>query len=236
MQDTQSSTKNVKIKKHTQTLVETRANIRLMNFFERITYPAAHNLLKGFPMYTFYVDNESVTKMIKKGLLPTMRHVTRAHRVALDWLFDRINFDPKIQSRYVDTKNQLADILTKGSFLKDEWNNLLRLLKIMNVSHFLAAILAILFQISSKIRNPCRREDRSKMLVKVRQWRNRSQWVLCKKEPEFRWLKYRVRQVFGTQEMTLTHPCTTLKVRGEQWQRKQVFPKASGDGLAMVEI
>ena len=100
------------MKKHTHTLVETQANIRLMNYYERITYPAAHNLLKGFPRYTFFVDTESVTKMIMKGLLPTMRHVTRVQKVALDWLFDRINFDPKIQIRYVDTKNQLAVLLT----------------------------------------------------------------------------------------------------------------------------
>ena len=26
-----------------------------------------------------------------------MRHVSRTHRVALDWLFDRINLDPKNQ-------------------------------------------------------------------------------------------------------------------------------------------
>ena len=38
------------------------------------------------------------------------------HRVALDWLFDRINLDPKIQIKYIDTKNHLADILTKGEF------------------------------------------------------------------------------------------------------------------------
>ena len=42
-----------------------------------------------------------------------MRHVSRTHRVALDWLFDRINLDPKIQIKYIDTKNQLADILPK---------------------------------------------------------------------------------------------------------------------------
>ena len=42
-----------------------------------------------------------------------MRHVSRTHRVALDWLFDRVNLDPKIQIKYIDTKNQLADILTK---------------------------------------------------------------------------------------------------------------------------
>ena len=64
-------------------------------------------------LYVFEV-NEAVIKMIMKGRSPTMRHVSRTHRVALDWLFDRINLDPKIQIKYIDTKNQLADILTKG--------------------------------------------------------------------------------------------------------------------------
>ena len=54
-------------------------------------------------------DNEAVIKMIIKGRSPTMRHVSRTHRVALDWLFDRINLDPKIQIKYIDTKNQLAE-------------------------------------------------------------------------------------------------------------------------------
>ena len=55
-------------------------------------------------LYTFE-DGEAVIKMIIKGRSPTMRHVSRTHRVALDWLFDRINSEPKIQIRYVDTKN-----------------------------------------------------------------------------------------------------------------------------------
>ena len=62
-----------------------------------------------------------------------MRHVSRTHRVALDWLFDRINLDTKIQIKYIDTKNQLADILTKGNFTRDKWNHLLNL---FNNSHF----------------------------------------------------------------------------------------------------
>ena len=74
-------------------------------------------------LYVFE-DNEAVMKMIIKGRSLTMRHVSRTHRVALDWLFDRINLDPKIQIKYVDTKNQLADILTKGNFTRDEWNHL----------------------------------------------------------------------------------------------------------------
>ena len=83
-------------------------------------------------LYVFE-DNEAVIKMIIKGRSPTMRHVSRIHRVALDWLFDRINLDPKIQIKYIDTKNQLADILTKGNFTRDEWNHLLCL---FYIGHF----------------------------------------------------------------------------------------------------
>ena len=66
-----------------------------------------------------------------------MRHVSRTHRVALGWLFDRINLDPKIQIKYIDTKKQLADFLTKGNFTRDEWNHLLSLL---NMSHFSSTV------------------------------------------------------------------------------------------------
>ena len=54
-------------------------------------------------LYVFE-DNEAVIKMIIKGRSPTMRHVSRTHRVALDWLFDRMNLDSKIQIKYIDTK------------------------------------------------------------------------------------------------------------------------------------
>ena len=70
---------------------------------------------------------------IIKGRSPTLRHVSRTHRVALDWLFDRINLHPKIQIKYIDTKNQLADILTKRNVTRDEWNLLLSL---FNICHF----------------------------------------------------------------------------------------------------
>ena len=57
--------------------------------------------------------------------------------VALDWLFDRINLDSKIQIRYIDIKSRLADILTKGNFTRDEWNHLLSL---FNISHFSSTV------------------------------------------------------------------------------------------------
>ena len=87
-------------------------------------------------LYVFE-DNEVVIKMIIKGRSLTMRHVSRTHRVALDWLFDRINLDPEIQIKYIDTKNQLADILTKGNFTRVEWNHLLCL---FNISHFSSTV------------------------------------------------------------------------------------------------
>ena len=87
-------------------------------------------------LYVFE-DNEAVIKMIIKGRSLTMRHVSRTHRVALDWLFDRINLDRKIQIKYIDTKNQLADIVTKGNSTRDEWNHLLCL---FNISHFSSTV------------------------------------------------------------------------------------------------
>ena len=83
-------------------------------------------------LYVFE-DNAAVIKMIIKGTNPTMRHVSRTHRVALDWLFDRINLDHQIQIKYIDTKNQLADILTEGNFTRDEWYHLLCS---FNINHF----------------------------------------------------------------------------------------------------
>ena len=49
-------------------------------------------------MLYIFEDNEAVIKMIIKGRCPTRRQVSRTHSFALDWLFDRINLDPKIKS------------------------------------------------------------------------------------------------------------------------------------------
>ena len=54
-------------------------------------------------LYVFE-DNEAVIKMIIKGRSPTMRHVSRTHRVAPDWLFDRIKLDPKSKSNTLTPK------------------------------------------------------------------------------------------------------------------------------------
>ena len=71
-------------------------------------------------LYVFE-DNQAVIKMIIKGISLTMRYVSRTHRVA----------------PHIDTKNHLADILTKGNFTHDEWNHLLCL---FNISHFSSTV------------------------------------------------------------------------------------------------
>ena len=63
----------------------------------------------------FLIPKPRLKQMMIKGRSPTMRHVSRTHCVALDWLFDRINLEPQIQINYVDTKNQPEDTLTKVS-------------------------------------------------------------------------------------------------------------------------
>ena len=93
--------------------------------------PNVQSALQEALLYVFE-NNEAVIKMIIKGRSPTMTHVSRTHRVALDWLSDRINLDPKIQIKYVDTKNQVADILSKGNFTRDEW---IHLFSLLNNSH-----------------------------------------------------------------------------------------------------
>ena len=60
-----------------------------------------------------------------------MRHISRTHNVNLDWLFDRINLDPKIQIKYANTSQQRADIFTRGLFNRDKWLQLTQLFNFM---------------------------------------------------------------------------------------------------------
>ena len=96
--------------------------------------PSNANSFRQEAMLYIFEDNEAVIKVIiKEREVLQWDNVCRIHRVALDWLFDRTNSDSKIQIKYIDTKNHLADILTKGNFTRDEWNHLLCL---FNNSHF----------------------------------------------------------------------------------------------------
>ena len=131
----------------------------------------ANSFQRKAQLYTFE-DNEAVIKMIIKVRCPTKRHVSRTHRVALDWLFDRINLDPKIQIKYVDTKNQLADMLTKGSFTLDEKGPPP---SFVEYREFVDVFLQAISFSQTQSTEPCQRELKKVLPKKVRQWRSRDQ-------------------------------------------------------------
>ena len=59
-------------------------------------------------------------KMINEGGSLTMRHVSRTHRFDLDWVFlADPTLDLAITTKYVNTAQQLADILTHETCTRD---------------------------------------------------------------------------------------------------------------------
>ena len=84
-------------------------------------------------MLYLFEDNEAVIKTIIKGRSPTVRHFWRTHRVALDWLFDRINLGPlKFKSVTLTPNTNSLTIWPKVIPLVMR-NNLLR---VLDLSHF----------------------------------------------------------------------------------------------------
>ena len=80
--------------------------------------------------------NEAVIKMIIEGRSPHDETCVQNEQ-SCSWLVVQQNqFGTKIQIKYVNTNNQLADILTKGSFSRDEWDNLLSFFNIMSFSMY----------------------------------------------------------------------------------------------------
>ena len=105
--------------------------------------PTIHDLLMSIdfvpPMYApptgisklvVLEDNDATIKMVIKGRSPAMRHIQRTHRVDLDWLFERFRIDPGLYMRFIGTKDQIADLLTKGSFTGSTWAQLCRLAQV----------------------------------------------------------------------------------------------------------
>ena len=69
--------------------------------------------------------------MVIKKRSPHMRHITRTHRINLDWLWERINVDIGLNIRYLRTSKQVADILTKGQFTGAQFESLLRIIQLL---------------------------------------------------------------------------------------------------------
>ena len=64
--------------------------------------------------------------MIMKRRSPDRRHVTRTRRDDVEWLFERISSDQSIHIQYVKISDQLADLMTKGSFSSQAWQSQLQ--------------------------------------------------------------------------------------------------------------
>ena len=85
------------------------------DMFDSIDYvPPSLPISLGRARMYLLEDNDAVIKMVIKERSPALRHVARTHRVDLDWIFERINRDPNVYIKFVGTKEQLADVLTKG--------------------------------------------------------------------------------------------------------------------------
>ena len=120
-----------------QIQTQTTRETEMLDQLSHVDYVTTNaNSSQGESQLYIFEDNEAVIGMIIKGRSPTRRHVSRTHKVALGCLFDRIILDPKIQIKIVDTQNQIADMLTKSKFTRDEWNHLLRVFNIMSFSMF----------------------------------------------------------------------------------------------------
>jgi len=74
-------------------------------------------------------DNEAVIKLVKKARSMALRHLPRTHRIDLHWLFE-VCSHPRVRMRYVNTKQQAADLMTKYINNPQTWSHLLELSQI----------------------------------------------------------------------------------------------------------
>ena len=58
-----------------------------------------------------FEGNAAVIQMINKGRSPNMRHVSRSHRVDLDWSSERLNLDHSLLIKFGATRDFLAGTL-----------------------------------------------------------------------------------------------------------------------------
>ena len=122
---------------------------------------------QGESQLYIFEDNEAVIKMIIKRRNPTMRHVSRTQRVALDWLIDRVNLEPQIQLKlcwYQKPTRRRADQRGVSRVMS-------------GIIFFVCSTLRIFRCPLAAIRVPCQREDKKRLPVKVHRWQKQSQCI-----------------------------------------------------------
>ena len=74
-----------------------------------------------------YEDNEATEKVVRSGFSHKLRHITRTHKVNLSSLKEIVD-QPDVTLQHVKTKDQRADIFTKG-VEAHKWANAIHLLE-----------------------------------------------------------------------------------------------------------
>ena len=74
-------------------------------------------------------DNEAVIKIIAKARSMALRHLPRTHRIDVHWLFE-VCSHPRVRMLYVNTKQQIADLMTKALNNPATWEHLLDIAQI----------------------------------------------------------------------------------------------------------
>ena len=92
LEDSNKSMNKREVRSPLHTIHKRKQSQRVINDLNNVDFiPSNAKSSRQETLLYVFEDNEAVIKMIIKGRSP------RTHRVALDWLVDRINLDPKIQ-------------------------------------------------------------------------------------------------------------------------------------------
>ena len=96
--------------------------IPMMDLWERVLDVFASG--NPPPVLNVMEDNQATLHVCARGRSTNLRHVSRTHRVNLDFLYDISLHSPHIYLQYVRTSSQAADIFTKGKFSSAQWKKL----------------------------------------------------------------------------------------------------------------
>ena len=108
----------------------------ILNYATSIMLPQTWSLLNLVRCFPFLKITKRWTRWSSRAEVQQWDTYPKPTELLLIGYLTESILDPQIQIKYVDTNNQLADILTKGNFTLDEWNNLLHL---VNISIFSSA-------------------------------------------------------------------------------------------------
>ena len=74
-------------------------------------------------------DNEAAIKIVQKARSMALRHLPRTHRIDVQWLFE-VCANPRVRMLYVNTKQQVAGLMTKALNNPVTWEHLMDIAQI----------------------------------------------------------------------------------------------------------